>query len=196
MIDNFNRIRYLLHFESDDEFYFVQIIQRKKENQVAGTKNHNRILRYHAITSVEKLMSLKDEMISFANYFNARVCINLNRRSFKKVGLKALKNITDTVIEEDYPRARNAWISACGQSGAVGEKRWIVDIDGEQIRKINLYGMYINEHCKPEGDKVITTLPSKNGCHLITKPFDVKEFTQNFCDIEIHKNNPTNLYIP
>lgn len=196
MVDNFDKISQLLSFDSDDEFYFLQVIQRKKENNVSGTKNHNRLLRYHLITSVDKLMSLKPELIQFASYFNARVCINLNKRSFEKVAFKALKNTSDAIVDKDYRRAKHAWISACGQSGAVGDKRWIVDLDGEQVRKINMYAMHIDEHCKPEGDKVITEIPSKNGVHLITKPFDVKHFSESFDDVEVHKNNPTNALIP
>ena len=34
--------------------------------------------------------------------------------------------------------------------------------------------------------------------HLIVKPFNIKTFqdSKEFTEIEVHKNNPTNLYIP
>jgi hypothetical protein len=45
-------------------------------------------------------------------------------------------------------------------------------------------------------DKLISFIPSNNGIHVITKGFDTREFVKKFPDVEIHKNNPTNLYIP
>ena len=52
---------------------------------------------------------------------------------------------------------------------------------------------------------VIEEFPSKNGLHLITRPFDIKYFTDNFekgtglpieSKPEIKKQGLTNLYIP
>ena len=39
-------------------------------------------------------------------------------------------------------------------------------------------------------------IPSKSGIHLITNPFNLAKFSLKWPRIEIHKNNPTNLYIP
>jgi len=52
------------------------------------------------------------------------------------------------------------------------------------------------ERIKPIGNKLIDIIPSKNGYHVITSPFDVSEFSKSFPNIDIHKDNPTNLYIP
>ena len=50
---------------------------------------------------------------------------------------------------------------------------------------------------EPKGNKMLELIPSKNGYHIITNPFNL-EFFNNVCDdkIEVHKDNPTNLYIP
>ena len=50
--------------------------------------------------------------------------------------------------------------------------------------------------CRPMGDKLIAILPTKNGKHIITSPFDVSQFRQQYPNIDIHKDNPINLYIP
>lgn len=80
----------------------------------------------------------------------------------------------------------------------IKKKTWILDIDGyytyqqlEEMEKI------INDS-EPKGKKVIVYLPSKSGLHLITKPFDLRTFTSpdKFPEIEIHKDNPTNCFIP
>jgi len=86
MIDNFDLIRPMLKFESEDDFYFVQILQRKKDNPngVNGSNNSSRLIKAYYLNSVEHLDLFKDEMIFFANHFNARVGINLNKRSYEK----------------------------------------------------------------------------------------------------------------
>lgn len=53
------------------------------------------------------------------------------------------------------------------------------------------------DHCRPHSeDKVITTIPTKSGYHLITKRFDVLEFKKKYPEIDIQKKNPTLLYLP
>jgi hypothetical protein len=43
---------------------------------------------------------------------------------------------------------------------------------------------------------VEAVIPTKNGYHLITERFDVKEFAEKYPDIDIQKKNPTLLYYP
>jgi hypothetical protein len=75
------------------------------------------------------------------------------------------------------------------------EKRWIVDIDTKDGRTISEIEATINM-CKPEGNKLIASIPTKNGVHLITKRFDVMEFSKKYPEIGIQKKNPTLLYFP
>jgi hypothetical protein len=49
---------------------------------------------------------------------------------------------------------------------------------------------------RPEGDKIYSTIPTKNGYHLITGRFDVLMFKNVYPDIDIQKKNPTLLYLP
>ena len=53
---------------------------------------------------------------------------------------------------------------------------------------------YINEKCEPVGNKIISIIPTKSGNHLITSPFNIKQFKEKYPDIDVHKNNPTLLY--
>ena len=53
--------------------------------------------------------------------------------------------------------------------------------------------------CKPDGDKIITEFPTKSGVHIITRPFDRKQFTElckeyDINDVDIKKNHLTLLY--
>ena len=51
----------MLKFE-EDYFYFIQIIQRKKENPDLGSSN--RVIRSYMIGSMEKFDKHKDEIIT------------------------------------------------------------------------------------------------------------------------------------
>jgi hypothetical protein len=52
--------------------------------------------------------------------------------------------------------------------------------------------------CKPYDDesKILASIPTKNGFHLITKRFDVMEFKKKYPNVDVIKKNPTLLYLP
>ena len=75
------------------------------------------------------------------------------------------------------------------------EKRWIVDLDTKDDDEVVRMTKVINI-ARPEGDKVISIIPTKNGYHFITKRFDVIMFKNIYPDVDIQKKNPTLLYYP
>src|SRR6185312_5281161 len=187
MVDNFEQVKELLTFESEDEFYFLQIIKRKKENSELGSNSH--IVKFYYLKSVSDLYKDKEEMILLANYHNARVCINLNKRSFERTAFHTLKKLTDQILNKDFKNARKAYNSVCGMHAGEIDKTWIVDID-EKGRQANEILKCIDK-IQPEGNKLITILNTKNGVHLITKPFNLHDFKIVYPNIDVHKNNPT-----
>lgn len=198
MVDNYGQIRDLLSWRSKDDFYFLQIIQRKKDHQqgkVNGCNNNSRLIKPYYIKSQEHFDFIKPEVIELCKVFNARAGINLNRRSFEKMALQHLKKITDQLINGDSMKAYKAYSSVVGAYNQDKDKKWILDVD-EVGRPLNDIILFAERECKPDGYKYIATIPSKNGCHIIMKPFDLHKFRQKFPDVEVHKNNPTNLYIP
>lgn len=201
MIDNFDQISKLLTFNSDDEFYFVQILQRKKDNPggVHGANNSSRLIKAYYITSVKQLMDLKEEMIFFANHFNARVGINLNKRSFYKTAFNTLKHIAEQMHNKNFKDVRRAYNTACGIHNSVEDKVWIIDVDTKDDSRFYIAEQIRRCDPNPGESKVITYIESKNGWHIITKPFNIVQFDKDY-KVEgldaIHKNNPTNLFIP
>jgi hypothetical protein len=79
------------------------------------------------------------------------------------------------------------------------EKRWIVDVDMKDEEALLRIMKLVNK-CRPEGNKIYSTIPTKNGYHLITGRFDVMEFNKTMSlqgDVpNIQKKNPTLLYLP
>lgn len=194
MIDVSDKIKDLLRFEKEDDFYYLQILQRKKENPDIGS--NSKVIKNYHISSWEYLEIKYDEIKQICNLFNARAMLRLNKRSFRKVAFKALQNMANTMANSEYDHVKNAYDRACGEGQNDANKTWILDIDGE-IKPEYLQNLlnYISFY-QPEGDKLVVELPTKNGIHLVTKPFDLRNFKQDYPEIEVHKDNPINLYVP
>lgn len=199
MVDNFEKIINLLDFRCEDDFYFLQIIQRKKDHKpkkVTGTNNNSRVVKSYYVRNIEHLKFIENEVKELSDLFNARASINLNRRSWKKTQLQTMKLILDHKLNNTFDKTHTAFDSACGKHSNEPNKKWILDIDGNyEMRNINQMIRFIEEECRPIGFKFIALLPSKNGIHVIMNPFDKSKFFEKY-GVEIKKDNPTNLYIP
>lgn len=192
-IDNFDLLLPLLEFDSEDDFYYLQILQRKKENGELGS--NSRVIRNYFIKSQEHLLQRKSEIIKLCDVFSARAMLRLNKRSYEKTAYKAMQNLANTMSNKEFPFCGKSYDRACGQGHNAKEKTWVVDIDF-QGRMVNEILLFIERQCDPVGNKFICIVPSKSGSHLITKPFNLMTFKNMYSDIEVHKDNPTNLYIP
>jgi bisphosphoglycerate-dependent phosphoglycerate mutase len=204
MVDVLEEIKSLLVFESEDDFYFLQILQRKKENSEIGS--NSRVIKNYYINSVEYLEKRYDEIKLLCNQFNARAMLRLNKRSYSKVAFKTMQNIANSMANGEYSFIKKSYDRACGNGHNDKNKTWIVDIDKEEVIWLE---QIINaiQSCEPISNKIVKQLSTKNGIHLITTPFNVMQFKENFkkeleaykmeeINIDIHKDNPINLFIP
>lgn len=199
MVNNFEQIKNLLEFDSGDDFYHLQILKRKKENPELGSNSY--VVKTYYVTSTDYLDFKKQEIIDMCISNNARACINLNRRSFERMAFHTLKKVTDQIMNKDYYSVRKAYESVCGSFMNEPNKKWILDFDTKDESflpplMVQLFNL------RPEGGKFIDKIETKNGYHIITKPFDKQAFNYLFSGwytIEkpaIQDNNPTILYIP
>jgi hypothetical protein len=198
MTNNFDHIRNLLKFEKD-YFYFIQIIQRKKENPELGS--NNRVIRSYNISSLEKFDKNKDEIITLCETFNARAYIHLNRRKWSKIALECLRHNAELIANEQYDGIKSSFETIIGRNNCEPResKTWIIDIDMNDYNVLNKIGTILNNIKPIEEDKWIETIPTKNGFHMITRPFNRAEFTKYMQlqgDVpDIHTDNPTILYV-
>lgn len=192
MIDNFKRIKGFLEFK-EGEFYFLQILKRKKENpEQAG---NSKVIKTYYINSLEYFESIEEEVKQLCQFFNARAYMGLNRRSHKRVALYMLKEVTDLILNEQYEAVKNAYNTCCGQY-TVEDKTWIVDID-VQDKDFLLQTIREIEKCQSGYDDIVLgTIPTIHGYHILTRPFNIKQFEPYMAKnpLDIHKNNPTLLY--
>ena len=190
MIDNFKLIKPLLKFPNDDIYYHLQILRRGKDHPELPAAN--RVIKAYFICSLESLDYVEDEIKKLCEFFGARAYINLAPKSIKKTTMLQLKYLAQRAYEGDFKKIWKSWNTCAGE--IKGEKsRWVVDVDTNidefELRKeISMLD--------PLGGKIISTIPTKSGYHLITIPFNLQQFKEKYPDIDVHKNNPTILYIP
>lgn len=205
MVDNFELIKSLLIFKSEDDFYHLQIIRRGKDNPDMPAAN--RVIKTYYIDKCESLDKLRTEIIDLCEYFNARAYINLAPKSYRKCTLQCIADMAKRASDGDFKKIYKCWNSTVGYIKS-DSPHWIVDIDfeeGETLQNTTIVddiSNTIDVECEPMCNfligetKIYSTIPTKHGVHLITKPFNLKQFKDKYPNIDVHKNNPTILYIP
>lgn len=142
-IDNFDRISRLLDINSDDDFHFVQIIKRFKDNP----NDDKNIGNYHdgawylggfRVHNANELMALKQQIIDICNKNNARAYITVNNRSEK--GTDSFVKIYKQQFPSNDPRYIYADQIVPGQAKdgynwRGQRKRLIIDIDVPKTEK-------------------------------------------------------------
>jgi hypothetical protein len=196
LMDNFQIIASILRQKdmTEDNFFFLQILKRKKDNPEMDVHVMN--LDNFFLKNVEDLFRKEARIKELCDKNNARAYIRLNKRSKKQVALQTLKLIAENVASENY-EIKNCHLSVCGQFHADENKSWVVDVDGD-IDNSYLDGVYlvIDRLIRETGrTPSVHTVPTKNGRHIITQPFNLKLF-KDIYSIDVHKDNPTLLYCP
>ena len=195
MTNNFDLIRPLLKFTSEDDFYFIQILKRRKDNP--GFNTDVAVIKEYFVDSLEYFDKKREDMIEQATKNNARVTIRLNKRSYQKTALKMLVDVANKFEQGQYKAVKSSFSSCAGKYSADKEKTWLVDVDVEDLHKYNMDDAIVDiNESMPVGVKVLGKIPSKTGYHLLVKPFDLRLFSQKYKTLELKKDNPTNLYIP
>ena len=201
-IDNFAQVRKHLVFDAENDpdlFYFVQIIARSKDG-APDCKKSQKLIHTFYIRSLNYYDDHIEQIKKFCKMFQARAYIRLNASSWKKSVLMAFGELATYLRSNQCSSLRGITDTMAGKYNADGiQKTWIIDLDtkdkGYLADAVRIAGV-----CQPVGDKVIDCIPTKNGYHLITKPFNLKQFNdlwEEECldDLpDVHKNNPTLLY--
>lgn len=195
MIDNIEIIKPLLNFEKDGDFYMLYVFKRKKDQPEDEKDNHQsvRTIKTYCIESVGHLERRYDEIKQLCEMFKARAYIHVQKQNHLDVSLNMMVDLAQR-IQNGQHNQKGLFDSVVGQI-KTQEKRWIVDVDTKDEEEL-LRVMKCVNIARPEGNKIYTTIPTKNGYHLITGRFDVMMFRNVFPHMDIAKKNPTLLYYP
>ena len=193
MIDNIELYKkYILKFEKPGDFFYCNILLRKKDLYIdKGNHQSVRVIKDYCFYSIEELEARYDEIKLLSEVFAARVYMGVNLLNDAKVSFGMMKELLSR-MESGNNNNRNLWASVVGSLKAQGDKKWLVDIDAEELTLLEEIKTHINE-LEPIGDKIICQIPSKSGIHIITKPFRLEHFIYK-CDVQ--KLNPSILYVP
>lgn len=193
-VNNFNRVNYYLEFK-EDHFYYIQILSRKKDNP---EQKHVKLIRNFYVDDSNYFWKLKQTIIDLCEFFNARAYIRLNIRSYRQTALEDLKLLADYVRNRQYKAAQSAFSKASGRYNAQENTLWVIDLDGRDRDKLKAVEAKIKElQTDIQKDyNCYGTLPTPNGRHLISNPFNLQEFKYEFPDVDVKKDNPTILYAP
>jgi hypothetical protein len=198
MIDNFELIKPLLKFPDTDTYYHLQILRRGKDHPELPAAN--RMIKSYFIIDINDLDFYEQEIKGLCKFFGARAYINLAPKSIKKTTMLQLKYLAERAYIGDYKKIWKSWNTCAGEIKGE-EPRWVIDVDDTSTDFIRLVDMSIATYEPVKYDeqgrycsKVIATIPTKSGYHLITTPFNLQQFKKEYPDIDVHKNNPTLLY--
>ena len=199
IVDNFDLFREKMNWNSLDEFYFVQILIRGKDGHnepgVNGN-NKNRMIKMYTIRSLEDLNKFESEIKAICHAVNGRCYVHPTKRSFNEVADECLRITTDVYLSKtNNVGLKAAYSTACGKSFISKDKKFVIDLDGEAVLKSIQMMQFIESQCEPfDKRKVLYTVPTAHGMHLITNAFNRKRFSEKFPEIDVHTNNPTLLY--
>lgn len=209
MINNINLI--LPHFyfnEANNMFMHCQIVQRAKDHK--GERVREGAIKTYFIRSREHLERIMPEIILLCEHYGARAYINVAGKDFDQLQKFMLKKLCDDVCQNNVRNPRKRLNSAAGELKSRGPK-WIIDIDDMSLKvpvlnwldgefeneRIDLLGAPMYDEPFRRNTYLHGEIPTVQGCHLIVKPFNLKKFSEEFPDIDVHKNSMgTLLYYP
>ena len=184
-VNNFQYIEKFLQPTNENDFWFAQIIKRKKDNP--DMNRSERIIKSYNIKDYEHLIHFKEEIQSLCDYHNARFYLNLNVRDLKLCHIRLIQALMNNIAQDTYSSIYSKVDSIFGSTTSPGRtKYWIADIDEKDYDMVNELKDAI-DNCNNKESTILETL---NGFHIICEPFNRKEIV--FKEIKI--NSPTLIY--
>ena len=210
MLNNIELIKPMFYFsESNNMFFHCQIVQRAKDHK--GEKVREGAIKTYFIRSREHLDRIMPEIILLCEHYGARAYINVAGKDFSSLQSLLLMKLASDIHQGIVRNPRKCLNSAAGELKS-RVPRWIVDVDDISMKdsiKEKLFELYV-EALKRKGSDIstetlaeagynyiYTEIPTKQGVHLIVRPFNVKAFSETFPNVDVHKNSMgTLLYYP
>ena len=199
-IDNFDVLMSHIDFVDPNDRYIVHILRRPKDckelAQIVGSNEAQRKIRSYCIDSIEYLQRKKDAIKELCNSCRARANLVVQPKDNFECLLNLGKKILDTIQKKNYSvkPERLLW-TAYGETHNSRKKQWIIDLDMDSMQERwieNNFGgksFWCREWTVDEVSELIKNqvsscdrnpddvywVPTKNGWHIITPPFNLKE---------------------
>jgi len=112
-------------------------------------------------------------------------------------------------MNNQFKSLRNVFDSITGKYHNDPDKKWLIDVDGikynefvgivdmlDEILTENIITTVLKLQSKTKNEPMVKLIPTKNGTHIITRPFNLQKLKEDFPEIDVHKDAITLLYCP
>ena len=179
ILNNLEQLKSLLRFKQSNKnkpevYYFVQVIQRKKDNPDLDTQEIQRYAWW--ITSLRYLEKSWNRIEKMCEVYNARAYISITPRSLEKFGKQCMFEYSKRVANNDYSNIQHipkrvALSNETIQSrGVVNKPRWILDVDYDSKEIAEKVSEFISNYTC-----VLEILKTVTGYHIVIESFNYKE---------------------
>ena len=167
IIDNIDQIKSLLKF-GKNTYYFIQVIQRRKENPNLEKAEIQRGFWYITSLSDLDIHSIKIKYLCLS--YNARAYISLIPRSLEKFAKQCVIKFGERIYSGDYTKIfsiqqKVALSKTTIDSGIFKKPYWILDVDSDKDEVDRIIKRLPNL-------VIIDKIPTVNGFHLIVECFN------------------------
>lgn len=176
--------------DDGDTFIYTELLDRTKKKGNNGV----RIVKTFYHRSREDFERQLPAMKALCEATKVRAYTRLSPRSFEKVAGEFLRLVTETYISKNFAGMKTLYARACGIVSPI-EKLWMLDVDActEMTEALK-------ERLRADGH-LVSVIPTRKGEHFIIHAFDSRPYVGPhgwglWGDVSLHKDNPTNLYIP
>lgn len=189
MTDNFENYRKLIHrtggLPADnergtlDKYYVIELMRRGKDNPDMPAANYH--FKNYYIYSWRDLEKYEQEIKNICELLHLRAYCSVNYKLMSQVALDTMAESARRVASHDFKKF-NVIFESCSQKFFDRDNRlWVIDIDG-WISEDDLYDLqnYINSMGSHYEKKIVFIMPTRNGVHLICRPFNAKQFNAGF----------------
>lgn len=185
ILDNSDLVAYFVPpIDDGDTFIYTEMLDRRKESG----NNNKRLVKTFYHHSVAEFKEQWPMMKDLADRSQVRLMTRLAPRSHEKVGKLFTQLVVEAAMAGNWRHMKKLYNSACGKCSPI-TKLWLFDVD-----EVNDATIAFGERLKGDGLLLPNGwIPSKKGIHYIAKPHRLGTLPSG---ITLHKDNPTNLYIP
>lgn len=209
IINNFDLFEQsILKYDTDNigdpYVYQIDLIERKKDGvKTSGANNSARRITSFYPEDKKQWEKYKHRIMDLCNSRpGLRAYINPSRKRASKILLQLNMEVAQRLQDKAYTGQNKLYPSAIAKCKPDrNDTLWILDIDPDDPFTVEDILWYFEDFFP---SPIVTTLPSKSGVHVITRPFDKQAFDQwlnktyggkHGDDSIIKINALTNLYI-
>lgn len=169
--------------KNTDKYYVIELIRRGKDNPELPSANvHFKNYYINKISDIDKYM---DEICFLCTSLKMRAYFSVNYKLYSQVTMNTVAEMARRVAVHDFKKPYAIYESCSGIFFNEKNKTWIIDVDIEDANEYNMtiddlvfrYTHIIEDCCKPF-KRIITTINTRSGKHIICSPFDVAKFNK------------------